>query len=687
VAQLAGGFGLVGARRQALPTRLERSFERRIEALPASARLLMLVAAADPVGDPLLVWRAAKQLGLEPGAADDTDGLLTFGASVTFRHPLVRSAVYRSAGAEERRSVHLALAEATDREADPDRRAWHLAAGTGQPDEQIALELERSAGRAQARGGLAAAAAFLQRAVELSADGPSRTARALAAAEASVRAGAFEVAQGLLATAEAGRQDAWQQARAKLARGQLAFASGPNRDAPALMLDAARALEPFDLDLARETYLNAWRAGVVTGRHAREGVHMEIARAIRDLPPRPEDPRPLDVLLEGLALLTTDGYAAAAPILRQAADLAPEIPVEDVLRWLGGQAACSIVWDFDAERTVVTRQAQIFRDAGALAHLPLHLNALGQEAAWMGDFKGAVAFITEAATVASTTGSRFLPTAALRLSALRGSEPEASELIRATLERARQDGQGTPEAHAQWAAAVLHNGHGRYEQAAESAYDAATGTCEPFASSWALVELVEAEARRGRADSARDALARLTERTRPAVTDFAGGIESRCRALLAEGAEAESSYRDAIERLGRTRLRPECARAQLLFGEWLRREGRRVDAREQLRAAYETFTSIGMEAFAERARRELAATGETVRKRIDATRGDLTPQEEQIARLARDGRSNAEIGAELFLSVRTVEWHLRKVYGKLGISARRELRQALPGAERAGSGV
>jgi DNA-binding CsgD family transcriptional regulator len=687
VTQLAGGFGLLDAPGQTLATRIEESFERRIEALPAPARLFMLVAAAEPLGDPLVVWNAAERLGLESTAGDSTDGLLAVGASVTFRHPLVRAAVYRSAAAADRRRVHLALAAASDREVDPDRRAWHLAAGTVRPDEEIALELERSAGRAQARGGLAAAAAFLERAAALSADAGRRTERALGAVEASLGAGAFTMALRLLGAVEAGTLDAFQRARVKLARGQLAYASGPESEAASLLLEAAQALEPFDLHLARETYLSAWRAGVVTGRYAREGVHIEIARAIRALPPRGDGPRPLDLLLDGLAMLTTDGYAAAVPTLRQAARAVEELPVEDVLRWLGGQAAATIVWDDDAERRIVARQAKIFRDAGALGHLPLHLNALGQQAAWSGDLEGAMLYIAEAASVSATTGSRFLATAAIRVAALRGNEPEASTLVAAALARAKAERQGTAEAHAHWAAAVLNNAHGRYEQAAEAARAATTDTFEPFVSMWALSELVEAEARLGHAEAARDALERLIEKTEPVRNDLAHGLESRCRALLAERGEAETAYREAIDRLSRTRLRAELARAELVYGEWLRREGRRVDGRARLRASLDAFAAMGIEGFAERASRELAATGETVRKRGPASRDALTPQEAQIARLARAGLSNAEIGERLFLSARTVEWHLRKVYGKLGIRARRELRQALPEAEGALVGV
>ena len=682
VTQVAGGFGLLDAPRQALSARLEESFQRRLEAIPDHARLLLLVAAAEPVGDPLLVWRAAGRLGIESAAADvDMDGLLTIRESVRFRHPLVRSAVYRSAPVEQRRAVHLALAEATDREVDPDRRAWHLAAATPSPDEDVALELEQSAGRAQARGGVAATAAFLQRAVTLTKDPARRAERVIAAAEASFLAGAFDTALGLAATAESGALDKFQCARLDLLRGNVAFASGRVSDAPPLLLKAARRLEPLDIELARQTYLTAWGATSVAGQLAGEGVLLEICRATQALPPRLGAPRPLDLLLDGLALLNTDGHAAANPTLQAAAKALADIPVEDVLRWgWMAMAASNAVWDNDGARAISARQVQVVRDAGALAELPLHLSALGIANAWIGDFAGAALNIAEADSVAAATGSRFSPWVLLRLRALQGREAEASAAIASAIEEAAAGAQGFAT-YAHWAAAVLYNGLARYEEAASWARQATSDTSELWASVWALPELVEAAARAGDAELARDALKRLAETTQPAANDFALGIEARCRAQLSEGATADGLYREATDRLSRTSVRPELARAHLLYGEWLRRMGRRVHAREQLRSAHDMCVAIGMEAFAERARRELLASGEKVRKRSPETRDELTPQEEQIARLARDGLSNPEIGAQLFLSPRTVEWHLHNVFIKLGISSRKGLRSALRSSE------
>jgi DNA-binding CsgD family transcriptional regulator len=677
-AQLAGGFGLLGA--HALTGRIEESFVRRLGLLSDDARRLLLVAAAEPAGDPLLLWRAAERLGIGPADAEaaEAEGLLSIGGRVTFRHPLVRSAMYRSAAAEDRRAVHLALAEATDRETDPDRRAWHLAAAAAGPDEQVALELERSAGRAQARGGLAAAAAFLRRALALTTDPVRRAVRALGAAEASLLAGEFETALGLAATAGAGPLDEFQRALVDLLHAQVTFAAGLWSDAPPLLMKAARRLESFDLDLARETYLTAWGAAGLAEDVAARDVLVEICRAVRALSRPPGAPRPRDLMLDGFALLITEGHAAAAPTLQRAVLAVANLPVEDVLRWgwmtVGASAA---VWDHEGWLASCTRQVQIVRDAGALAALPIHLTYLGMAIVWTGDFAGAASLVAEIDSVAAVTGSRFPPYVLLRLRALQGREGEASAAIAGAI--GQFGGQGTTALRAYWAAAVLYNGLARYDEAASAARRATTDALNHWIPTWVLPELVEAAARGGDAELARDALERLAKTTQPCGTEFALGIEARCRALLSDGAAADELYREAIERLRRTRLRPEVARAHLLYGEWLRRENRRVDAREQLRTAHEILVAIGMEAFAERARQELQATGEKVRKRTVETRDDLTAQERQIARLAGEGLSNPEIAARLFLSARTVEWHLRNVFTKLGIRSRRELANAVAG--------
>jgi DNA-binding CsgD family transcriptional regulator len=682
--QLAGGFGTLAAR--TLPGRIQESFVRQLQTLSDDARRLLLLAAAEPVGDPLLLWRAAEQLDIGPAAADgaQAQGLLAIGERVTFRHPLVRSAVYRSAALEQRRAAHLALAHATDRDADPDRRAWHLAAAAPGPDERVALELERSAGRAPARGGQAAAAAFLQRSVALTADPAQRVRRAFAAVRGCLHAGAFDAALGLLGTAEAGALDELQIAQVELLRGQIAFASSMGTAAPPMLLKAAQSLERLDIELARETYLDAWGAALFAGRLATSGDLLEVSGAARSAPPQPGPLRPCDLLLDSLATLITEGSAASAPMLRRATRAFSDVPspAQENLRW-GWMSTIpsNVLWDEDSWYAINARQVQEARDAGALARLPIDLTAWAILVAWRGDFGAAAAAIAEAEAVTRATGSRFAPYAALLLAALRGREGDASTMIEPVIRDAGAGGQGIGVQWAEWVSSILFNGLGRYDLALAPAQRAAEEMPRLFISAWARPELIEAAVRSGRPERAAAELEPLAEVAATAGTDWGLGIAARSRALLSEGETAERLYQEAIERLGRTRLRPELARAHLLYGEWLRRENRRVDARAELRAGHDQFNSIGMEAFAERARKELLATGERARKRTVETSDDLTAQEQQIAQLACDGLSNPEIGARLFLSPRTVEWHLHKVFAKLGIRSRRELSGALPTSE------
>ena len=684
-AQLTGGFGLVGA--QPVPARIEQGFRRRVEALPADTRSLLLVAAAEPAGDPVLVWRAAGRLSIPASAAKAAraDGLLETSGRVRFRHPLVRSAVYLAASLEERRAAHRALAEVTDRDRDPDRRAWHLAAAVAGADEEVAAELEQSAGRAQARGGMAAAAAFLRRAVELTGEPGRRSERALAAAQASLQAGAFDAAAGLLATAAAGPLDELQQARADLLRGQIAFASSAGSDAPALLMKAARQLESLDATLARQTYLDAWGAAMFAGQFAGAGSLHEVARAARSAPPPAAAPRPPDLLLDGLAVLVTEGRAQAAPLLRRAARVFAEgeITVEEGLRW-GWLAttAAAIVREEEYWHATVARQLQAVREAGLLVHLPLWVQTMAIMTAWRGDFAAAASLIAEEEAIAAATGSGFARYSAVFLAGFRGTEAEALPLIEAVITDSRAAGQGLGVQWSQWVSAILYNGLGRYEEALAEAQQASEQAPDLYMSMWALADLIEAATRTGQRKLAADALARLAEATSTGQTDWGQGIYARCRALLSDGRDAEDWYREAVGRLSRTRLRPELARAHLLYGEWLRRERRRAEARAQLRTAHEMFDAIGMQAFAERARRELRATGETARTRAATTHDQLTPQEAQIARLARSGLSNPQIAAQLFLSPRTIQYHLGNIFTKLEITSRRQLRQALPGSGR-----
>ena len=683
-AELAGGFGLPDA--PALPGRIEESFGRRLTPLPSATRLLLLVAAAEPVGDPVLVWRAAERLGVgvEAAAPAAAAGLVEFGGRVRFRHPLVRSAVYRSASAEARHRVHQALAEATDPDRDPDRRAWHRAHATAALDEDVAAELERSAGRAQARGGLAAAAAFLQRAAELTPEPTRRARRTLAAAQSKHQAGAPDTALDLLAMAEAGPLDSLQRARAELLRAQVTFAVNRGRDAPPLLLAAAKRLEPLDATLARETYLDAFSAALFAGRLARGGGVREVAEAVLaadwgDSARR--SPLACDLLLDGLAVLTTRGYAAAATTLKRALRAFRDEPMseEDTLRWLWLACRIARALGDDASWDELTdRQVQLARKAGALSLLPIALIERFGVQLFVGDLDAAASLVAEAEAVVEATGSQLAPQGAIALAAWRGREAEASALIQASRQDVERRGEGLWLIATEWASAVLFNGLGRYEDALAAAEQAAEDPHELGLSTWVPTEIIEAAVRSGDPERAAGPLRRLQEISRAAGTDWALGVEARSRALLSEGEAAERLYLEAIERLGRTRIRVALARAHLLYGEWLRRQHRRVDAREQLRIAHQLYSSMGMEGFAERARRELLATGETVRKRSVTTRGELTAQEMQIARLAKNGLSNPEIAARLFISARTVQYHLGKVFAKLAISSRGQLDRVLP---------
>jgi DNA-binding CsgD family transcriptional regulator len=679
-AELAFGFGLPETTPMA--SRIEEGFLRRLEPLPQQTRRLLLAAAVEPVGDVALLWRAGEHLGVGADAAGaaETAGLIELGARVRFRHPLVRSAAYRAADVHDLQEVHRALAEVTDPELDPDRRAWHRAHAAVGPDEAVAVELERSADRAQTRGGLAAAAALLEEAARLTLDPALRAQRALAAAQAKHEAGAPDAALALLAMAQAGPSDELRHARVDLLRAQIAFASRRGNDAPPLLLEAAKQLEPLDIELARETYLEAFIAAVIVGRLSRGADVGEVARAARALPASSTLLRAPDLLLDGLALQVTEGRAASTPILRQAlsAFRSEDSSTAEGLRWLwlAGRVAQDL-WDDESWEVLCARHVRLARQAGALTVLPIALRSRIFVHSFWGELDDGAALTGEAQSVSEATGTQLAAYGAVALAALRGHEAEATGLIQATIDDVASRGEGMGLGISHFAAALLYNGLGRYAEA----FAAAESACEYDdlgVLAWALTELIEAAARSGRREIATAAVQRLSQTTRAGATDWALGVEARSRALVSEDDAAEPLYRDAIDRLGRTRVLVELARAHLLYGEWLRRASRRVDARAQLRTAHEMFGRIGADGFAERARRELLATGETVRKRTPETRDELTAQEAQIARLARDGRTNPEIGAELFISPRTVEWHLRKVFAKLDVSSRKELESALP---------
>ena len=683
-ADLAFGFGLTDT--MPLAGRIEEGFLRRLEPLPVETRRVLLAAAAEPGGDDALLWRAVGRLGIgqEAAAAAEATGLIELGARVRFRHPLVRSAAYRSASPLDRQDVHRALAEVTDPDVDPDRRAWHRAHAAVGPDEGVAAELERSADRAQARGGMAAAAAFLEEAVRLTLDPARRAERALAAAQAKYDAGSPEAALALVAMAEAGPSDELRRARVDLLRAQIAFATRRGSDAPPLLLKAGRQLEPLDIRLARETYLEAFTAAVIVGRLSRGADMIEVAEAALAAPAQ-STPRAPDLLLEGLALLVTDGRTKATPILKQAvrAFRNDDLSTGERLRWLwlAGRVAQDL-WDDESWEVLCIQHVRLARQTGALTVLPIALRSrIFQHGLW-GEVDEGAALTGEAEEVSAAIGTQLAAYGTGALAALQGREAETAELVEATLDDVESRGEGMGVGISRFTAALLYNGLGRYPEA----FAEAERACEYEdlgVISWALTELIEAAARCGRSEVATDALERLSVTAQAGGTDWALGVEARSRALVSDGDAADALYREAIGRLNHTHVRVELARSHLVYGEWLRRARRRVEAREQLRTAYEMLSEVGVEAFAERARRELAATGETARKRIDETRDELTAQEAQVARLARDGLSNPEIGAELFISPRTVKYHLRKVFTKLNINSRHELLAALPETSRA----
>jgi DNA-binding CsgD family transcriptional regulator len=674
-AQLAGGFGLPAA--LPLSTGIEQSFRRRLARLPRDARRLLLLAAAEPLGDPALLWRSARELGIPETAAYtvESEGLLTLDGAVTFRHPLVRSAVYGSAEPNERREVHRALADATDPELDPDRRAWHRAQATSVPDEEVAAELERSAGRAQARGGLAAVAAFLERAAALTPESTHRARRLLAAAGAKRDAGDMEAALGLLAGVEAGVLDELGQARADLLRAQIALEQRRGGDAGPLFLNAASRLEPLDPELARESYLEALGGAMASDVEVVGGASA-VAAAARAAPPGAMPPRAVDVVLDAFAIRLTDGYAAAVPTFARALELllATDIASEDGSRWLSvssGRNSNMValeMWDDEALHLLAARRVQVARDTGALGHLPFALSFLVRSHMLAGELAAAALVLDEARLIAEATGNSALVNAPMILAAWRGDETQASELIDASYEEAAR----RRWASNNYARAVLYNGLGRHDAARDAAWEAFAP--DPIGyGSYLVPELAEAASRTADQTSLRYALDWLSERTRVISSGWASGMEARACALLSDGEVAESQYRQSIEHLSGTRLRLELARTHLLYGEWLRRERRRLDARQHLRVALEAFTSTGAEAFARRAQRELLATGERARKRTVDTLDQLTPQELQIARLAANGQTNREIAAQLFISPSTVEYHLHKAFRKLAVRSRTEL--------------
>jgi DNA-binding CsgD family transcriptional regulator len=690
-AQLAGGFDNSNTR--LLSGRIEQSYVDRIRSLPDQTQLLLLAAAAEPVGDASVLIRAAAHLGIAVDmlAPAEAAGVIELGPRVRFRHPLVRSAAYQAADLNTRRAIHRALAEATDATSDPDRRAWHAAHAASGPDDTVAAELETSAARAQARGGVAAAAAFLERAAALTSDPAVRGARALRAAQAKRDAAAPAEAYELLAIAELGKLSDLQLAQTARLRAQMEFArrrggdtsARPLRKSASQLLEAAKQFERLDGYIARETYLESLAAAMFAGRLGDAEAVPHIAEAARTAVGRmPQSPRPVDSLLRGMTQRITDGagastdalYAAMEQMMTQA-----QSNDSDVSRWMVPafpimqESAAYELWDESIVHHLSAAVVRRARDTGALAVLPAALAYRAGGLLLAGEFATAEILLEEGSAITAST-HYYTPVRYhyLLLSAWKGN-PADIDTIKAAAADGVARGEGRVLGLAGCATALLYNGLGRYEEA----FAAAQRACEYEDLGFfglSLVELIEAATHSGEKTVAHSALAQLQERTSGSGSDWALGTLACARALVADDQDAEIHFTEAIQRLENTRIAVYLARTHLLYGEWLRRVRRRSHAREQLTLAHDMFERFGAQAFVERVRRELVPTGEKVRKRTATSTDDLTAQESQIARLAADGMTNQEIGTQLFISTHTVDWHLRKVFVKLSLTSRRQLR-------------
>ena len=662
---------------KALPLgdRLEQGLMRNVRGLSSDARSILVLVATERSGDPGLLRRAADGLGLSQTAIDDAESVLRLGAQITFRHGFVRSAVYALASETTRRDAHLALAEAMDPDADEDRIAWHRAAASVDADETVAADLEASARKARDRGGQVAAAAVLELAAELTPDPSRRAARLLVAADADLAAGALSKADTLLSQLTPKLLDDEQRAEAQRLRGTLALARGDKGSSSTLLIEAARVLAPFDLRKARDTCLDALATAMFAGRLASDRGMREAVECARSMP-EPTQTTAADVLLDAFATLVDEGSAAAAPVLRRGVGLAGE---SGDLRAIGPafQAAFEL-WDDEALHTLAQRRVDLARGSGAFVALPNALNQLGAYEVLVGRFDAAEACFEEADEISAATGYAGIlgktGVGPLILAAWRGEDARTRALAEVCSRDGTARGFGTFVGFAQSALGVLELGLGRYHEAMIAVQDAGL---DQILVTRTLPDLVEAAVRCGEEQLATQAAGELAESTTASGTDWAIGVLARSQALLVAGREAEGLYREAIGRLQRSRARTQLARARLVYGEWLRRERRRRDAREELRAASQLFESMGALAFADRAQSELAATGERVHRRTPETLELLTPQERRIATLVSEGAPNAEVAAQLFISSRTVEYHLAKIFRKLRISSRSELARSL----------
>ncbi|MBB4787426.1 AAA family ATPase [Streptomyces rapamycinicus] len=676
-ADAAGGFTSPGTGSHR--SHLEAGLQKRLAELPQDTRLLLLLAAADPTGDPVLLWRAAGHLAITPAAGTPAidAGLVSLGLWVRFSHPLVRSALWRDASPVDRRTAHGALASAMADGGAMDRWAWHHAQALTGPDEDAARALEHSAGRARARGGIAAAAAFLEKAVELTTEPRSRVERALNAAEAKRDSGALDAALSLLSVAETAPRDDMAHARAGTLRARIALDLNRDATSVAKLQRAAELMAPLDPALAREISLETLTAARSLGRFAHRPLLSEAARAVRSALSATQPARPLDHLLDSLAIHISDGFVAAAPLLRRVLDVylrgeKVDSPSPDV--WCVVCGVAMDLWDDVAWQELADRHIHHARAAGVVTALPIALSYRALAHIHVGEFSEAAEVIEEAHRVAIEVGTPGLACMDTTLAAWRGDQGRTAELATAAQQDAVRRGEGRVLTALEYARATLFNGLGRYDAALEAcrpAYD----LDEAGFHAWGPVEFIEAAARSGNPGLAVPALEKLVQRTQASPTDWALGMELRSRALLSSGDDVGDLYQEAVRRLDLSRAAVHAARARLLYGEWLRRRGYRLEARTHLSEAHTKLTSIGADAFAARAARELRATG--VRpgsRRAGVATRKLTAQELRIARLVASGATSKEVGMQLFLSPRTIDAHLRSIFRKLSISSRRQLR-------------
>jgi len=673
--------GLPGADSSSpLTGRLESAFAKRLRELPADTQTLLTLAAAEPTGDPALLWPAAQRLGLDWSASAPAEraGLLEVDQGVYFRHPLVRAVAYRSAPIEKRLEVHRVLAEVTDPVHDADRRAWHWACSTVGYDEHIAADLERTAGRARARGGLLAAAAILERAALLTPHGEQRADRTLAAARAKRDAGALEAALRLLSVLETEPRSELRSAQADQLRGKIAFDQRRSAEAAELFLGAAQRIEALAPRAARDIRLEALAAAVWAGGPGDHELVARAAQAARTAPSAKNQPRTADLVLNAIATRITEGYAAATPALNAALNAIRSHGLgsgdADDLLWLTGNRLAGLIateaWDYEAGLAVADRQVRVARESGALVQLQFALNFLANHIIVTGDLRGAAALLEEERLLSAMT--RATPNRTMLIDALRGDADRTIPLVEAMIDTGSASGHGRVAFFAHYAAAVLYNGLGRHADALAHARQVIESDGLGY-QTYAAGELAEAAFREGNAEWLSYMSSWMKVRAAATPTEWALGMSARIRALDTGSTDTEARYRESIAHFGKTPLRIELARSQLLYGEWLRRKRRYLDARVELRSALRQFREFGVDAFGDRAQAELEATGERARARAAASESRLTPQESQVARLAGQGLTNREIAAQLFIGQSTVEYHLVKVFRKLDVRTRTQL--------------